>query len=564
MRWSRIRSIVLQVCAVPCICLLAFSSAHAAEYVVKADGSGHFTTIQACANAARAGDTCLVHGGTYPENVSTSAGGVAGSPVTFRASGTATTKGFRIRHPYVVIEGFDITKYDVGLNQGHIRVEPEGSNCQILNNVIRDGIYLSSTNYSFDSTTKTIRNPAGGFIAAGFVPGVSIYIGSDINNQILNHDNNKGTDGSPTPYAYETKIVRAVTDTTLTLDSGNTVFTEGPVQSTIYVNTAEKNGVWGILFITITGRGEAGSCVIRGNRFSNLAGKGLHLIGNNHLVERNTFERMNGWRMFAFFGSNNIFRLNVFRDSRRWPGFFLPKTPLAAQGSGTWDMYDTFMASFGGPSNDNIIEYNLIEDIDVQFANVTEASSAGLIIRNNTFSGYEMSGAISRPGTQVVNNTFYRSAWNASHHNFVLAKSNVHGNPAGSVIKNNAFVETARATEPTSGWYSTIGYDGLPTAGVTADYNFVAGAASLGYPAKTGFKNYGLETHGMNGGDPKFQNVSNLLGPDGIPFTADDGLKPMTGSPLCGAGEGGTDIGAYRCGPDSLAPRAPTNLSIIR
>ena len=339
------------------------------------------------------------------------------------------------------------------------------------------------------------------------------------------------------------------------------MFTEGPVQATIYVNSAEKNGMWGILFVSITGRGEPTNCVIRGNRLSNLAGKAVHILGDNHLIERNTFERMNGWRMLTFVGSNNVFRYNVFANSPRWPGFFLPKTTLAAQGSGTWDMYDAFMASFFGPSNNNILEYNFIHAIDEQFSNITEASSVGLIIRNNVFVGYEMAGNISRPGTQVVNNTFYRSAWNASHHNFILASSSIGGNATGSVIKNNAFVETARASDSTSGWYSTIGHDGLPTVGVSANYNFVAGAASLGYPAKTGFNKYGLEANGVNGGDPKFLNATDPLGPDRLPFTADDGLTPVTGSPLCGRGEGGADIGAYRC---SGAPRPASNVRMIR
>ena len=33
-------------------------------YNVRQDGSGNFTTIQACANAANPGDTCLVFGNT--------------------------------------------------------------------------------------------------------------------------------------------------------------------------------------------------------------------------------------------------------------------------------------------------------------------------------------------------------------------------------------------------------------------------------------------------------------------------------------------------------------------
>ncbi|NDB57998.1 DUF1565 domain-containing protein [bacterium] len=325
--------------------------------------SSPLKTIQKCANIVKAGETCLVTAGVYPEHVETLNSGVNGKYVTFKAQGTVTMKGFRIKNPYVRVEGFDITKYDVGLDQGHIAVEPEGDYSQIINNTIRDGIYLTSNSFTFNSTNKTITNPSGGFIAAGFVPGVTIYIASDINNQILNHDNNGAV-----PYKYETKKVVAVTDTTLTLDPSNTVFSEGPVTSTIYVNKAEKNGIWGIIFNSSTSRGQPDNCLIQGNTLRNLAGKGIQIAGSNNIVEKNTFERMNGWRMISFFGNNNAFRYNIFRDSPRWPGFQLPKPGTQfALGSGSWDMYDTLMTSTGAIDqqvNDNVFEYNFIKDID--------------------------------------------------------------------------------------------------------------------------------------------------------------------------------------------------------
>ena len=54
---------------------------------------------------------------------------------------------------------------------------------------------------------------------------------------------------------------------------------------------------------------------------------------------------MNGWRIFTFVGHNHLFRRNILRNSPRWPGFSLPKTTLAALGSGSWDMYDVLFAS---------------------------------------------------------------------------------------------------------------------------------------------------------------------------------------------------------------------------
>jgi len=45
------------------------ASAFAAEYQVKQDGTGDFTTIQAAIDAAQDGDVIVVHPGTYYENI---------------------------------------------------------------------------------------------------------------------------------------------------------------------------------------------------------------------------------------------------------------------------------------------------------------------------------------------------------------------------------------------------------------------------------------------------------------------------------------------------------------
>src|SRR5690606_3007018 len=67
-----------------------------------------YATVQSCATAARAGETCLVHEGRYPEFVQTWAGGTSSAPLTFKSAGTASLEGFRIRHPYVTVEGFEL------------------------------------------------------------------------------------------------------------------------------------------------------------------------------------------------------------------------------------------------------------------------------------------------------------------------------------------------------------------------------------------------------------------------------------------------------------------------
>jgi len=48
-------------------------------------------------------------------------------------------KGFDIKHQYVTVDGFDITGYAQQYGSS-VLITFEGNNCQILNNVIRDGV----------------------------------------------------------------------------------------------------------------------------------------------------------------------------------------------------------------------------------------------------------------------------------------------------------------------------------------------------------------------------------------------------------------------------------------
>src|SRR5215472_1470790 len=59
----------------------------ATNYTVKAGGGGNFTTVQACANAMAAGDTCTVFAGSYNENVTVPAG-TAGNYKTITVNGS--------------------------------------------------------------------------------------------------------------------------------------------------------------------------------------------------------------------------------------------------------------------------------------------------------------------------------------------------------------------------------------------------------------------------------------------------------------------------------------------
>ncbi len=86
--------------------------AFAATFTVRPNGGGDYTTIQACANAAQAGDTCLVSGGTYNEEVTPTRDGLVGKWITFQAEDGQTplvTGSWNLegRH-YIVIDGFEV------------------------------------------------------------------------------------------------------------------------------------------------------------------------------------------------------------------------------------------------------------------------------------------------------------------------------------------------------------------------------------------------------------------------------------------------------------------------
>jgi len=85
------------------------SSANATTYAVKAGGGGNFTTIQACATAMAAGDTCTVFAGTYNENVTVTAG-TAGNykTVSVNPGDTVNVRSFTLNSHTKAI-GFTIT-----------------------------------------------------------------------------------------------------------------------------------------------------------------------------------------------------------------------------------------------------------------------------------------------------------------------------------------------------------------------------------------------------------------------------------------------------------------------
>ena len=116
---------------------------HATTHTVKAGGGGNYTTIQACANATVAGDTCTVYAGTYNEVVTlshsgTGTGDVCTSCITFRVNpgDTVSLYGFTVAANYIVIQGFTITDPSLSHANAGIYFTGSSTGIHILNNVI--------------------------------------------------------------------------------------------------------------------------------------------------------------------------------------------------------------------------------------------------------------------------------------------------------------------------------------------------------------------------------------------------------------------------------------------
>ncbi len=104
-----------------------------------------YSTIQSCANAAVAGDVCLVYPGTYDERVRPRNSGTSQTNrIIYRSAfaKTAKVQGFGLQSiNYITIEGFEITSKDLTPeNDRRINLEG-GTGIKVLNNYIHDTSY---------------------------------------------------------------------------------------------------------------------------------------------------------------------------------------------------------------------------------------------------------------------------------------------------------------------------------------------------------------------------------------------------------------------------------------
>jgi hypothetical protein len=266
-------------------------------------------------------------------------------------------------------------------------------------------------------------------------------------------------------------------------------------------------------------------CVFRENRFrgSAVVSVMIGLQGSGHLVEGNDFGPLIMHEdIFRPFGFNHVIRNNTFHQ---------------ITSGGTGGHMDIFQAWGGSIGNGNItFERNFVSGWPGQafMIDCPDSSRDRLItIRNNVFANVNSAGQSYCPETIITNNTFFQSGLENNRAIMIRSESG-RGLGDHSRIANNIFYQTG-----------VDSYGGGYNVDVGAQSTFEA-RYNVAYP----YTRSGLDKNqeGRNGEVISFRDSKNLLGADGKPFTADDGLIPSAGSFACGLGPSNSiAVGAYSC-----------------
>ena len=507
----------LRLALLGALSLAAATVVPAATYHVATDGEDGqpgsveqpWRTIQRAVVMLQAGDTAIVHEGTYDERITTMRSGTSETNrISFLTDGAVVMRGWVVNHAYITVCGFDITGHPTAASplDAYVRVNNGGDHFALLDCTVRDGIGLKRDDMLF-TAPNLISTPTGGFLEAGFAAGQGIAVLRGTNVTVVNS-------GGYT--------VDSVTETSLVVAGGG-ILDEGP--KTAYITASANFGLY-------TASGSWGA-VIESNQFDNLSYDYWLITGRDHLLESNVVSRNNGWDMVFFAGSNHVFRANFFRDNG-W-GVYSPSA----------DIFDNWSSiryeNIRWTQNFHIGEPG---SYVINAQKYSTNASGPLFITGNVFIDTGRFAA-RFPNTTVAQNSFLRVARTGTPA-VSVARHALHFNTAdyatNAVIRNNIFVDCGEAKPPQYpeeeiGWYEFTG----PTESVVTEGNYVAGPAPA-YGAKVGW----LEGNPLlNGDDPGFVDINDPLGSDGLPFTADDGLRLLASSKLLGAGAGGLTVGAY-------------------
>ncbi len=483
-------------------------------------------TIQKAADLAGPGTTVFVAPGAYPEHVTTKAGGISESArVTFKAQGLVTMQGFTIKNPYVTVDGFDITGYIQPL-EGHVMVYKGADYCKVINNTIHDGsdrvfgIYF----YNYGSDNSSANNCV---VSGNHLTNLKMhyYIVQGANHVIENNLNENMNDNDGFYVFGHDHIFR------------RNIFRHG-VRTPGNENHAD--------FVQTFADGNS-----TGQSYSMLFEENWIEDWDTQLGQIN-----NGLNTTIGFAANFhdiVFRRNVFANltnnfNIEYPGVRFESNTFYHTSYSLGGIILTGNVRRGDPSRSTIINNAFVAGGNQAYAGFYAQAGAGI-------DAYTIGMVVP---SSVSTGIYDDLVTNGYVFNSVLLPK------VFSLSSITSFILSSQYDAYKSAVYTiltnTVALDKQIRGSFASDYNFVAGPSPTYSPKPTSncSKTFPLyvydfcEAHGVNGEDPRFSNINNPAGPDGIPFTLDDGLKPAATSPLCGKGYGGSDIGAYSCSASAV------------
>jgi hypothetical protein len=480
--------------------------------------SGPYRRIQKGLDVAIAGQTVLVQAGAYDEYNVTKA-----HSVTLMSSGVVSTKQLRVNnHTNITVNGIQFTGAQNTL-AGHMRVEAGSHYLTVTNCTFGPGVFTIATNAYFNHTNATVQVPGADFAALGFEVDGWIYVGGTAltNYWHENHDR-----------AFQ---ITAISGDTMTLSGSFATQTNYSGKwAPIYAGN-NSAGMEGIVFIQSGGTG-ARDANIQGNLFTNLFGPTITLQGSGHTFANNEITAINGYYGIRPNGNDVLIYSNYWHNTGRVVHYTAAEIAeieaVRATGGSWWDYQMGFIHATGAGTNIHFFR-NWIENARNPLGQINELTNAyGFYVRSNVFVGIAGNLSGGRNALQFENNTFYKCGIDGS----ALGALSIGGNNSSNKSTNQAVLRNAFID---CGPHSSTNFEtGYATTAHMVNFvgnsNFIAAAESMGWRGTASF----ADANGVNGGNPYLQDIGNPLGADGIPFTADDGLRPLSFSPLAYHGWG--------------------------
>jgi len=220
-----------------------------------------------------------------------------------------------------------------------------------------------------------------------------------------------------------------------------------------------------------------------------------------------------------FWGEGHVFRRNYLHGTRK-----------EEVGKAHVDGWQTYSVNPGEYARDVLIEGNILTGY---FAHgvILEAkkewdglafSCEGMTVRNNVFAGGRtVARVVGARDVRISNNTFI-TVNIVPVGGGIAFMGSVDGAAATGSVKNNIFYD--------SGWYRIQVFRVDPGCALEGERNLLFIPSSPSF-----FHEQNLPKDVLNQ-NPSLVDVANPLGPDGKPFTADDGYLLKPGSPCIDAG----------------------------